>query len=110
MRETKTAVGATALSESSENKLESGKGRWFWREMYREEASRRPIFRTLKLYPNGTARVKVKDMKIHTSWWRRVEVRMSLLLCYQCSSLAPASGDTEQREVTVAYLGPFCPQ
>lgn len=110
MYETKTAVGATASSESSENKLDSGKGRWLWREMYREEASRRPIFLTLKLYPTGTARIKVKGMKIHASWWQGVEVRMSLLLCYQCSSLAPASGDTEQREVTVGYLGPFCLQ
>ena len=78
--------------------------------MYREESSRRPIFLTLKLYPTGDAQVKVKGVKIQTSWWRGVEVRMSLLLCSQCSSMAPASGDTEKKEVTVGYLGPFCLQ
>ena len=108
--ETKTAVGATAQSKSSENKLESGKGRYFCREMYREESSRRPIFLTLKFYPTGDAQVKVKGVKIQTSWWRGVKVRMSLLLCSQCSSLDPASGDTEKKEVTVGYLGPFCLQ
>ena len=95
---------------SNERKLESEKGRWFRRKTYREEASRRPIFLTLKLYPTGTVWVNVNGVRTQLSWWRVVKVRIPLLLCYQHSSLAPAPGDTEQREVTVGYLGPFCLQ
>lgn len=53
-------------------KLESGKGRQFWKKTYREEASRRlnPIgfSRGLKLYPSGTGEAKVGVMRTQASW------------------------------------------
>lgn len=66
-----TAVAA-AQSRYKEGKLESGKGRQFWKKTYREEASRRlnPIgfSRGLKLYPSGTGEAKVGVMRTQASW------------------------------------------
>lgn len=79
MCETKTAAGAAAQSMSNERKLESEKGRWFQRKTYREEASRRPIFLTLKLYPTGIVWVKVNGMRTQISWWRGENTLTALL-------------------------------
>lgn len=61
-------------------KLESEKGRRFQEQAYREEASTRPLFLTLKLAPTGSGRAEAGGMRTEASGWCMVKVRVSLPL------------------------------
>lgn len=79
------------LKAGKRKKTRMRKGRQFQEQAYREEASMRPLFLTLKLSPTGTGRAEAGGMRTQASGWCVVRVRMSLPLSQHLSSLGPAS-------------------